>query len=197
MWFLLHSVLESFHIKWCDYKFLLSLFSSIDYLFCLWGLIHCILQALELLSFLNNPRIYRGKGFSFSLAKKEETKAKIHRDNKFIIIFSVCFHSSFIFIEIKSIKGRSSHLFWFLLLYSNLPFRLIMTYGIDFSPIKDNTRKKLNVVEMRILIKIDISNDRKDGIKNERIWAHLGLISICDKLKYIHLWWFEHVQCSQ
>lgn len=51
----------------------------------------------------------------------------------------------------------------------------------------------MTVEELRILRWI-LGKTRKDGIRNERLWEHLRVAIIGDKLREAHLRLFVHVQ---
>ena len=71
--------------------------------------------------------------------------------------------------------------------------RLAMNYGAECCPIKKQHKQKMSVVEMRMLRQMH-HKTKKDKIRNECIQEHLGVASIGDKLREIHLRWCEHVR---
>ena len=68
---------------------------------------------------------------------------------------------------------------------TNLPATL-HEYTIQF-------QYKMDVADMRMLGWM-CGKTRKDKIRNERFREHLGLATIGDKIRSIHLRWFGHVQ---
>ena len=54
--------------------------------------------------------------------------------------------------------------------------------------------QKVKAADMRMLMLM--CKSRKNRISDERIWEHLGMTSIVDKLRGTLLRWFGHIQCE-